>query len=152
MGQFHKTIDSHRQGAQTMPRDRYTSPEIFAQEKEKLFARQWLCVGRSSTFLKPGDFQLRAVADESLIMVRDRGGELHAFFNVCRHRGTRLCRAASGHLSETIQCPYHPWTYTLEGRLIGANHCSNGGGSCAMFTKTNPSQSATAASCRGNCL
>ena len=117
---FQKTVESYRQGARTMPRERYASPEIFAQEKEKLFARQWLCVGRSSTFLKPGDFQLRSVADESLIMVRDRGGELHAFFNVCRHRGTRLCEEHTGRFSETIQCPYHAWTYALDGRLIGA--------------------------------
>jgi Rieske 2Fe-2S family protein len=122
MSSFHRTADSYQQGAQTMPRERYTSPEIFAQEKERIFAQQWLCVGRSSTFLKPGDFQLRTVADESLIMVRDRGGELHAFFNVCRHRGTRLCQETAGQLSETIQCPYHAWTYSLDGRLIGAPH------------------------------
>ena len=63
MSSFHKTADSYQQGAQTMPRDRYTSAEIFAQEKEHIFAQQWLCVGRASTFLKPGDFQLRTVAD-----------------------------------------------------------------------------------------
>ena len=65
---------------------------------------------------------LRTIAGESLIILRDRSGELRAFFNVCRHRGTRLCEAASGHFSETIQCPYHAWTYTTDGRLIGAPH------------------------------
>lgn len=122
MAGFHKTIESYRQGAHTMPRERYTSPEIYAEEKERIFARHWCCIGRSSAFLKPGDYQLRTVADESLIIVRDRGGELHAFFNVCRHRGTRLCRETKGQLSETIQCPYHAWTYGLDGRLIGAPH------------------------------
>ena len=122
MSTFHKTVESYQHGAHTMPRDTYTSPDIFQLEKERIFARSWLCVGRTSTFAKPGDYQLRTVADESLIMVRDRGGELHAFFNVCRHRGTRLCQETSGQLSETIQCPYHAWTYALDGRLLGAPH------------------------------
>jgi phenylpropionate dioxygenase-like ring-hydroxylating dioxygenase large terminal subunit len=105
-----------------MPRERYTSPDIFAEERERIFARRWNCVGRASAFAKAGDYQLRTVADESLILVRDRGGELHAFFNVCRHRGTRICRETSGQFSETIQCPYHAWTYALDGRLVGAPH------------------------------
>jgi Rieske 2Fe-2S family protein len=122
MPAFHRTVESFRPGARTMPRDKYTSLAIFAEEQERIFARQWICVGRTSAFIKPGDYQLRSVADESLIMVRDRGGDLHAFFNVCRHRGTRLCRETSGQLSETIQCPYHAWTYALDGRLVGAPH------------------------------
>ena len=122
MTAFHRTVESFRQGARTMPREFYASPEIFAEERERIFARQWNCAGRASTFASPGEFQVREVAGESLIIVRDRGGELHAFFNVCRHRGTQLCAAASGTLSETIQCPYHAWTYALDGRLIGAPH------------------------------
>src|SRR6059058_451283 len=119
---FQPTVYSYRHGARTMPRERYTSPEIFAEERERLFGRHWNCVGRASAFTKPGDYQLRTIAGESLILVRDRGGELHAFFNVCRHRGTQICREASGQFSETIQCPYHAWTYALDGRLIGAPH------------------------------
>jgi Rieske 2Fe-2S family protein len=122
MATFQRTVESYRQGAHTMPRERYTSPDIFAEERERIFARHWNCVGRASAFAKPGDYQLHTIADESLILVRDRGGELHAFFNVCRHRGTRLCRETSGQFSETIQCPYHAWTYGLDGRLVGAPH------------------------------
>jgi Rieske 2Fe-2S family protein len=122
MATFQRTIDAYRQGAHTMPRERYTSPDIFAEERERIFARRWNCVGRASAFAKAGDYQLRTIADESLILVRDRGGELHAFFNVCRHRGTRICRETSGQFSETIQCPYHAWTYALDGRLVGAPH------------------------------
>jgi Rieske 2Fe-2S family protein len=62
------------------------------------------------------------IAGESLIVLRDQSGERRAFYNVCRHRGTRLCDAERGRLSETIQCPYHAWTYALDGRLIGAPH------------------------------
>jgi len=119
---FRRTIESYRQGAHTMPRERYASPEIYALEQDKIFAQHWNCIGRASDFRKPGDYQLRRIAGESLIVVRDRGGELHAFFNVCRHRGTQICQEHQGQFSETIQCPYHAWTYALDGRLIGAPH------------------------------
>jgi glycine betaine catabolism A len=122
MATFHRTVESYRQGARTLPRAYYTDPAILAEEIERIHARHWNCVGRSSAFARPGDYLVREVAGESLILVRDRGGSLHAFFNVCRHRGTQLCREQSGQLSETIQCPYHAWTYALDGRLIGAPH------------------------------
>jgi len=105
-----------------MPGEYYTSPAILAEERERIFAKQWNCVGRASALAQGGDFIVREIAGESIIVLRDSGGELRAFFNVCRHRGTRLCREASGHFSETIQCPYHAWTYTTDGRLIGAPH------------------------------
>ncbi len=122
MTAFQRTVESYRQGAHTMPGEYYTSPDILAEETRTILATHWNCVGRASAFATPGDYQVRTIAGESLIIVRDRGGELHAFFNVCRHRGTQLCSAASGQLSETIQCPYHAWTYGLDGRLIGAPH------------------------------
>src|SRR4051812_34401912 len=119
---FRRTVDAYRQGAHTMPAERYVSPEIFALEREHLFAKHWVCAGRASGYRKPGDYQLRTIAGESLILVRDRGGDLHAFFNVCRHRGTQICQQHQGQFSETIQCPYHAWTYGLDGRLMGAPH------------------------------
>ncbi|HEY9228102.1 MAG TPA: aromatic ring-hydroxylating dioxygenase subunit alpha [Gemmatimonadaceae bacterium] len=122
MTTFHKTVTTYRSGAQTMPRERYTSPELLAEEKERIFARHWNCVGRASRLASPGDYIVRDIAGESLIILRDRGGELRAFFNVCRHRGTQICNARSGQFSETIQCPYHAWTYATDGRLIGAPH------------------------------
>jgi Rieske 2Fe-2S family protein len=122
MTTFHRTVSSYRTGARTMPGERYTSPDILADETERIFARHWNCVGRASRLSSPGDYFLRDIAGESLIILRDRGGELRAFFNVCRHRGTRICKATSGQFSETIQCPYHAWTYTTDGRLIGAPH------------------------------
>jgi Rieske 2Fe-2S family protein len=122
MTTFHRTVSSYRAGARTMPREQYTSPDILAQETERVFARHWNCVGRASRLSSPGDFIVREIAGESLIILRDRGGELRAFFNVCRHRGTRICRESQGQFSETIQCPYHAWTYATDGRLIGAPH------------------------------
>jgi len=122
MTTFHRTVESYKQGAHTMPREYYTSPDILAEEQERIFARHWNCIGRASQIKQPGDYIVRSVAGESLIVLRDRDGDLRAFFNVCRHRGTQICREASGQFSETIQCPYHAWTYTTDGRLIGAPH------------------------------
>jgi glycine betaine catabolism A len=122
MTTFVQTTASFKQGAHTMPGEYYTSPEIFAQEQERIFARSWICVGRSSALGQPGRYFVKVVAGESLIFLRDRGGVLRAFFNVCRHRGTRLCADESGQFSETIQCQYHAWTYATDGRLIGAPH------------------------------
>ncbi|HEV8195987.1 MAG TPA: aromatic ring-hydroxylating dioxygenase subunit alpha, partial [Gemmatimonadales bacterium] len=128
---FVQTTGSFKQGAHTMPGEYYTSPDIFAEEMERIFARSWICVGRSGRLAQPGDFFVKVVAGESLIFLRDRSGGLRAFFNVCRHRGTRLCAEESGHLSETIQCQYHAWTYTTDGKLIGAPHM----GEVAGFSK-----------------
>jgi phenylpropionate dioxygenase-like ring-hydroxylating dioxygenase large terminal subunit len=122
MTAFHRTVTSYRQGAHTLPGEYYTSPSIFEEEQAQFLPRHWHCVGRASKLAQPGDFIVRGVAGESLIIVRGRDGELRALFNVCRHRGTRICREASGRFSETIQCPYHAWTYTTDGRLIGAPH------------------------------
>jgi Rieske 2Fe-2S family protein len=119
---FQRTAESHRAGALTMPRERYTSDIVLQVEQERIFAREWNCVGRSSRLAGPGDFMVRVVAGESIIVLRDRAGELRAFFNVCRHRGTQLCNLSSGQFSETIQCPYHAWTYSTDGRLLGAPH------------------------------
>src|SRR5205814_9975027 len=70
----------------------------------------------------PGAHGVGAMAGESVNPVRGKDGAVRAFYNVCRHRGTRLCDGARGRVSETIQCPYHAWTYTLDGALIGAPH------------------------------
>lgn len=122
MTTFHQTTRTYRQGARTLPGEYYTSPAILTEEMETVFLPRWHCVGRASAIPTPGDYVLANVAGESLIVLRDRQGELRALFNVCRHRGTRLCTDPSGHFSETIQCPYHAWTYTTDGTLIGAPH------------------------------
>jgi Rieske 2Fe-2S family protein len=122
MSDFQHTTTSYRQGSRTMPREYYTSAEILAEEGERIFARTWNCVGRSTRVEKPGDYFVCEIAGESIIVLRDRQGALRAFFNVCRHRGTRICTEASGRFGETIQCAYHAWTYRTDGQLIGAPH------------------------------
>ena len=122
MRAFNPTATTHRPGAATLPRELYLSAEVLAEETERIFARRWTCVGRASRVAEPGAYFLATVAGESLIVLRDRHRLLRALFNVCRHRGTRICMEESGAFSETIQCPYHAWTWTTDGRLIGAPH------------------------------
>jgi Rieske 2Fe-2S family protein len=107
--------------AKTLPRWHFVSPDIFANEQKKIFENQWLLVGHQSQIAKPGDYFVAEVAGESLIITRDQRDSIRGFYNVCRHRGTRLKEDACGHAS-TIQCPYHAWTYGIDGRLVGAPH------------------------------
>jgi len=118
---FRKTAETFTSGAKTLPQRYFVSPDIFAKEQESIFSQQWILVGHQSQIAKAGDYFVQEVAGESLIIVRDKAGDVRGFYNVCRHRGTRLCEEQIGHLS-AIQCPYHAWTYGLDGRLIGAPH------------------------------
>ncbi len=120
MTTFHKTASTLLEGAKTLPGQFYTSEAIFSQELEHIFSSRWLCIGRESQIPNPGDYFITTVASESLIIVRDVGGEVRAFYNVCRHRGTRLCTNAEGHLDGIISCPYHAWGYKLDGQLAVA--------------------------------
>jgi Rieske 2Fe-2S family protein len=118
-----------------MPQDCFVSPEIFSAEQARIFSQEWLLVGHQSQVPKAGDYFVANVtpsskangvpgAGESLIIVRGSasdGATIRGFYNVCRHRGTRVCEEAFGHAA-ALQCPYHAWTYSLDGRLIGAPH------------------------------
>jgi Rieske 2Fe-2S family protein len=106
----------------TLPRQFYTDPEFYGRELERFFFTRWICAGRADQIPNAGDFFTRSVANESVIVTRDRSGAVHALFNVCRHRGTRLCDTLEGHLADRILCPYHNWTYDLTGRLLAAPH------------------------------
>jgi glycine betaine catabolism A len=118
---FRKTADTFAAGAKTLAQQYFVSDEIFRQEQEQLFSKQWILVGHQSQIVRNGDYFVAEVNRESLIVIRDKNGRIHGFFNVCRHRGTRLKEDACGH-APAIQCPYHAWTYGLDGRLIGAPH------------------------------
>ena len=111
-------------GATTLPARFYTSPRLFERELDLFFRSTWVNVGRAEEIPGKGDFMVREVAGESIIVTRSGEADesVRAFHNVCRHRGTRLCVESHGHFSGSIQCPYHSWTYDLSGRLIGAPH------------------------------
>jgi Rieske 2Fe-2S family protein len=118
---FRKTAETLPAGAKTLPQKYFVSPEIFAEELNRIFATNWVLVGHQSQIANSGDYFVAVVAGESLVVVRDKERVIRGFYNVCRHRGTRLKEDACGHAS-AIQCPYHAWTYGLDGRLIGAPH------------------------------
>lgn len=109
----------------TFPGRYYYDPAIFAREQERIFGRMWVYGGVASSLAQPGHYRTVTIAGESVIVVRTKQGDLRAFFNVCRHRGSRLCPDTSGHLQGSIQCRYHAWTYGLDGRLIGAPNVFN---------------------------
>jgi len=106
----------------TLPARYYTDPDQFKKEVEAFYCQNWVCAGRADTIPNSGDYFVRDVAGESIVILRDTAGQVRAFFDVCRHRGTRLCEAPEGNFGSRIRCPYHNWTYALDGRLLGAPH------------------------------
>ena len=118
---FRKTRRIPFADAKSLPQKYFVSPDVFDKEQAEIFSKGWLLVGHQSQIPKPGDYFLATIAGESVIVTRDQRSQVSGFYNVCRHRGTRLREHACGHAS-AIQCPYHAWTYALDGRLIGAPH------------------------------
>ena len=110
-----------KEGMRTLPGKYYHSKEIYREELEKIFYAKWLLAGRGEEIPAVGDYKLLELGDESIILTRNKSGGISANFNVCRHRGTRLCVEEKGHFkSKSIQCPYHAWTYDLDGILIAS--------------------------------
>jgi len=107
-------------GAMTLPGRYYTDETVFHAEIERIFLQRWLYAGRLSQLPANGSYFLYTVDKENVIVLRDEQGAVRAFYNVCRHRGTRMCSEPEGQFSHSIQCPYHAWTYSLDGSLIGA--------------------------------
>ena len=98
----------------------YTDPAVLRTELESIFARRWVLVGRGSELPDPGDYVTVAVAGESVIIVRQPDGAVRAMLNVCRHRGARILLDEHGSCARMIRCPYHSWSYGLDGTLVGA--------------------------------
>ena len=103
----------------SLPQSYYISEAQFALDVDRVWRRQWLYAGHVSQVQSPGDFFTFNFLDDSLIIVRTQSGEVRAFYNTCRHRGMRLCEGP-GH-ARRIVCPYHSWTYSLEGQLLTAS-------------------------------
>src|SRR5260221_4783116 len=99
-------------------REIFVNEAIYAEEQEKIFARAWLFVGHESQIPNPGDFVGSCMGEESVILCRDRAGEVHVFLNSCRHRGMKVCRYDEGNTT-VFTCPYHGWSYGTDGRLVG---------------------------------
>lgn len=115
----------------SLPSSAYVTPDSFRADKANIFDREWFCAGRAEQIPQAGDHLILDIAGESILVVRTRAGEIRAHYNVCRHRGARMCDAVSdarwgvkldaGVISRSlIRCPYHNWAYSLEGDLIAA--------------------------------
>src|SRR5437867_3012298 len=114
----HLEIQDRRKGF-TLDREFYVSAEILELDISRVFFTQWLYVGHESQIPEPGDFITYEIAGERIIVARTEGGSLKAFFNVCRHRGARIVPQACGNVP-AFRCPYHSWTYGVDGTLMGA--------------------------------
>jgi Rieske 2Fe-2S family protein len=110
---------------QSLPARYYTCPEHFRAEMDYFFGSRWVCAGQAESLEKAGDYRLQEIAGENLILTRVPDGQIRAFYNLCRHRGARLCESERGTFKGRIQCPYHAWTYDLNGALVGAPHMAD---------------------------
>jgi len=104
--------------AKSLPPATYHSSRILKLEREHLFRKEWICLGRTAEIPQQGDFLCRDIVNAPVFVVRQRDDSVKAFANVCVHRSSRLL-SGTGHVSR-ISCPYHSWTYELDGQLIGA--------------------------------
>ena len=104
----------------TLPGAAYTDPEVFAREQRLILERMWFCAVRAADLGSPGAFRTVQVGRESVLLTRDATGAVRAFLNLCRHRGALVCTEESGQVKRAFRCPYHAWTYGLDGRLTAA--------------------------------
>ena len=115
------SLDASSQGvgeAVTLPPALYTSEEVLEFEREAIYAKEWLCVGRAERIPEAGDWFTVTIAREPIILVRDKEGGIRAMSAVCQHRAMQVCEGQGN--TSTFKCPYHHWIYGLDGRLLGA--------------------------------
>ena len=118
MAELHANVAVPFTAAHAMPKSVYTSTEFLAAEQRHVFSQDWLSAGRADALPNPGDYLTMDIAGEPIIVLRDAGGQLRAMSNVCRHRMSTLLTGRGN--TRSIVCPYHAWTYNLDGRLRGA--------------------------------
>ena len=117
------TLNTNIRGlSPSFSRAEYVSTEVYEREMEEIFAKRWNFVGRADQITHVGDRLVVDVGNESILIVLNREGELRAYYNVCQHRGSQLCDKTGSGFGAAITCPYHSWSYSLDGNLIGAIH------------------------------
>ena len=109
--------------AATLPPELYTSNEAFGFEREAIFMKEWLAVGRAERISEPGDWFTVDLLGEPIIVVRTKSGAISAMSAVCQHRAMQICEGEGN--NSTFKCPYHHWIYAEDGRLLGAGNGTN---------------------------
>lgn len=108
--------------ASMLPPAAFTAPEVFEWEVENLFAGGWICLGHVSLVNEKGKYLTREIGADGVVVVGGDDGVPRAFLNVCRHRGSRVLEESEGQVNKRIRCPYHAWSYGLDGQLVAAPH------------------------------
>jgi len=114
-----EALVASRQAGHTLPQPFYLDRNIYSAEIEQLWRESWLFVAHDCEIPAVGDYLTWEIGDDSILLLRDDAGEIRAFHNLCRHRGTRLCSEPQGHVGRIV-CPYHQWTYDRSGQLCSA--------------------------------
>ena len=109
----------------SLPRAFYTEREIFELDLEAIFYKRWIFAGVECEIPHPGDYFTLAIGPTPIVVLRDQTGMVQAFFNTCRHRGSKICLAEKGAVKHLV-CPYHQWTYDLTGRLVATGRMHEG--------------------------
>src|SRR4051812_14295092 len=104
--------------AHTLNPDAYRTEAFYKLEQDRVWAKSWVCVGYTSQLREAGDTIVTTVAGQPIFVIKDKKGEVRAFYNVCRHRGSRLLDAECKP-KDVIRCPYHAWGYAFDGKLLG---------------------------------
>ena len=120
-----KELLNHHQEDWSLDQRFYKDESIFDLEKRHIFYDSWIFIGHESQIPNKGDYFVYKLLDEEIIVLRNKENEVKAFFNVCRHRGSRICLEKSGNTSR-FSCPYHSWTYNLDGKLLAAKSLREG--------------------------
>lgn len=116
---------SNPQTGTSMPAPFFFDQTVFDEEKARIFMKSWHVVGHVNEFSKPGDFVVQDIFEQSVVVMADKIGQIHAFHNACRHRGNRLLSVRRGNRRGVIQCQYHAWCYNQDGSLRGAPRTEN---------------------------
>ena len=103
---------------ETLPGAAYHSDATWQTDRDRVFFRNWVYVGRAERVPRPGSWLRVEIAEESILLVRGKDHALRGFYNVCRHRGSQLCDEESGEVRSHLRCPYHAWGYALDGTLV----------------------------------
>ncbi|WP_434705621.1 aromatic ring-hydroxylating dioxygenase subunit alpha [Pseudomonas sp. Z1-12] len=110
-----------RKARHALPRELYIEPEVFRQDLEQIWHKDWIFAGHTFELEKPGQYLTLQIGDYPVLIIRDKSGQVRAFHNACRHRGSKVCEHTQGKVAKLV-CPYHKWTFELDGSLLFAGN------------------------------